>query len=252
MRTRVLALLLGTAAAIVLLFLLRDLPWPVRAFTVFLLVPMPALALNQAHALKRLDPHNLPRAGLYASSVVTLWLLAGGMVVAAAYGRFTPRLIGLTWLRADLLLAWTVFALGAALALYALGRYFGLTESHLLMHLLPQTAREKFAFVFLSITAGICEELVFRGFLISALTVTWGTAAALVISSALFGLLHAYQGAAGALRAGALGLALAIPFILSGSLLPSIAAHTLIDLIGGLWLVRHLDPAHGLQVDTIG
>lgn len=222
---------------------LQPLAWPARAFTVFLLVVLPVLAVAQARALRGIEPQQLPRLSLYASSAIMLWLLAIATIVTAAYSQFTARLIGLQSLQLDLFLAWTSFALATATMLYAFGRYFGLQESPVLLHLLPQSVRERLSFIVLSITAGICEELVFRGFLIAALTVPLGsTALAVALSCALFGALHAYQGAPGALRASVLGLGLAIPFVVTGSLLPSVVAHTAIDLAGGLWLVRRLNP----------
>ncbi len=40
----------------------------------------------------------------------------------------------------------------------------------------------------------------------------------------------------GALRAAALGALLALPLLLTGSLLPSMIAHAGIDILAGLWL----------------
>jgi uncharacterized protein len=49
-------------------------------------------------------------------------------------------------------------------------------ETALLQFLLPRTPAEKTAFVGVSVTAGICEELVFRGFMIVALFTMTGIA----------------------------------------------------------------------------
>jgi membrane protease YdiL (CAAX protease family) len=65
---------------------------------------------------------------------------------------------------------------------------------------------------------------------------------AVLVSSAAFGMMHSYQRASGALRAGALGALLAAPFLLTGSIYPSMAAHAAYDIVAGLlladWLVR--------------
>ncbi len=42
-----------------------------------------------------------------------------------------------------------------------------------------------------------------------------------LLSSAIFGLLHSYQGMNGILRTALIGLVLAVPFLLTGSILPS-------------------------------
>ena len=62
----------------------------------------------------------------------------------------------------------------------------------------------------------------------------------LLVAAALFAGMHAYQSWYGAAAAGILGFALSVPFIVSGSIIPSMAAHAGIDLIAGLWLIRRM------------
>jgi uncharacterized protein len=58
-----------------------------------------------------------------------------------------------------------------------------------------------------------------------------GSAIAAVLGSvAIFGLLHAYQGAAGVIGATILGTLFLAAYVLSGSILVAIALHALIDL----------------------
>jgi membrane protease YdiL (CAAX protease family) len=96
-------------------------------------------------------------------------------------------------------------------------------------------------FVFVAITAGICEEIIFRGFLLRTLVLGTGiTPLAVVLSAGAFGVVHAYQSGAGALRAALLGVLLTVPLLLDGSILSAIVAHTLLDLLSGLWLARYL------------
>lgn len=230
---------LFTAAAATAWFATAALPWPARAFTVFLAVPLPALAVLQLRTLAGLELAEMPRLPIYLSSAVTLWLLAIISVLAAQYSDFTPGLLGFRMVPWPIFVAWMVVGMGGALLLFAVGKLLGKEESPLLLQLLPQSRREQAAFVGLSLTAGICEEIVFRGFLIAALTVSTGSiAVAVALSSSLFGVLHAYQSVFGTLRATLLGAALALPFVLAGSILPGIAAHAAIDIIGGLWVLR--------------
>jgi membrane protease YdiL (CAAX protease family) len=98
---------------------------------------------------------------------------------------------------------------------------------------LPSPGPELANFRALSISAGICEEILFRGYLIAFLLPLGGTAFALVLSSFLFGLGHAYQGTGGAIRAGILGLIMALLYQFTGSLLAPILVHALIDLSSG-------------------
>ena len=46
---------------------------------------------------------------------------------------------------------------------------------------------------------------------------------------------HFYQGAIGVWRAGLLGVVLAVTFIITGSMVPGMIAHFLIDALAGLW-----------------
>ena len=99
--------------------------------------------------------------------------------------------------------------------------------------LLPTNRHELRWFDALAVTAGICEEVVYRGFLfavVTHLTNPWIGGAASVL---VFGATHLYQGQSGALRAGALGLVFLLPVVLTGSLWPSIVLHALVDLFAG-------------------
>ena len=61
-----------------------------------------------------------------------------------------------------------------------------------LAFMMPHSARELRLFVALSVTAGICEELLFRGFMMWYLAHWTGEVQAALLSSVLFGLGHAY------------------------------------------------------------
>ena len=233
--------LAAIVAAVALWLATARLPWPARAFTVFLAVPLPVIAVLQLRALAELPLDHVPRLPLYLSSALTLWLLATVAIIAAQYSHFTPELMGLRPARSDLFVAWMVVVMGSAALLAVLGKVLGIGESPLLLHLLPTTARERIAFVGVSLSAGIAEEIVFRGFLIAALMPVLGNALlAVLVSSFLFGVLHAYQSIFGVARAVLLGVALALSFVYSGSIYPAMVAHTGIDLVGGLWLAKRL------------
>ncbi|NJD09280.1 MAG: CPBP family intramembrane metalloprotease [Gemmatimonadetes bacterium] len=232
-RGLLLLLLLGSA---VVWAASAELKWPVRLVTVLLLVPLPAALVIQARLLG--DPAGLPRLSIYASSGATQLFLAAVAVFAALAGGFRPYALGLAvpvgW---GTQLAWAAGVTALATVLNLVSERLGIRESALLFHLLPRTRTEKGAFVALSLTAGVCEEIVFRGFLITAVTAASGSLAlALLISSLAFGVVHAYQEPSGVARATLLGLVLAAPFVLTGSLAASMLAHATIDLVGGFWL----------------
>ncbi|MGD0402390.1 MAG: type II CAAX endopeptidase family protein [Candidatus Acidiferrales bacterium] len=101
--------------------------------------------------------------------------------------------------------------------------------------LLPTNPTERAVWVFVSITAGFCEEILYRGWLLSLFgaalgSVWWG----LLISSILFGFAHAYQGRNAIFGTGVLGAVFGVMFIGSGSLIPGQLLHTAMDLNNGL------------------
>jgi membrane protease YdiL (CAAX protease family) len=101
--------------------------------------------------------------------------------------------------------------------------------------LAPASRAEMAAFVVVCATAGVCEELLYRGWLVSFLWAATGSAwAAVAVSSVVFGIGHAYQGATAILRTLFVGLQLAILFVVVGSLLPGQVLHTGVDLLAGV------------------
>ncbi|HEV2340320.1 MAG TPA: CPBP family intramembrane glutamic endopeptidase, partial [Candidatus Acidoferrales bacterium] len=88
-------------------------------------------------------------------------------------------------------------------------------------------------FWLLSITAGICEEIIFRGFLMWLISVWTGVIFAAIISSVIFGLEHVYLGVAQVPRIALLGLGFVIVVLISGSLLPAMVIHATMDLSSG-------------------
>jgi membrane protease YdiL (CAAX protease family) len=102
--------------------------------------------------------------------------------------------------------------------------------------LLPQNAKELFYFNLVSVTAGVCEEILFRGLLIWYLSQSIGLPLAVVGSSALFGLAHLYQGRKGIVQTGIVGLVLALVYVATGTLWVVMLLHTLVDMNSGvLW-----------------
>jgi uncharacterized protein len=109
--------------------------------------------------------------------------------------------------------------------------------------LLPSTPVERWLALGLSITAGICEEFVFRGLLIAlGVDAGLGLYGAAVIAVVLFGAGHFYQGWNGVLITGFVGGAMTYLYLSTGSLLVPIVAHTLMD-VRGLVLLPAPHPA---------
>lgn len=104
---------------------------------------------------------------------------------------------------------------------------------HATLALLPRTPGERRLFVLVGITAGVCEEWLYRGFLLAVVAAVFGslpTPALVVVGAVAFGLAHAYQGAAGVVTTGVLGGVMAGLYLATGSLLLPVVLHALIDL----------------------
>jgi len=99
--------------------------------------------------------------------------------------------------------------------------------------ILPSTERELSLFSVLSLTAGICEELLFRGYLIAYLSAWIPLGAAAVLSGILFGLGHLYQGGRQAVKIIFVGWLFAAFYVGSGSLWVPMVLHALLDLAQG-------------------
>ena len=100
-------------------------------------------------------------------------------------------------------------------------------------HFLPQDDRDLASFYRVSVTAGIVEEIVFRGFVLWYLTFFMALWPAVLVSSVAFGLGHSYQGFSGIIRTGLVGLAFGALFVFSGSIWLPIVGHILVDVLQG-------------------
>ena len=101
-----------------------------------------------------------------------------------------------------------------------------------LRNILPRSAQERQLWVSVAITAGICEEILFRGFLINYAqsVLAMETAGAVALSSAIFALGHYYQGTANMVRVGLVGVVLGIVFVVTDSIIYCAVLHAILDL----------------------
>ncbi|MEQ4724125.1 CPBP family intramembrane glutamic endopeptidase [Nonomuraea sp. B19D2] len=98
--------------------------------------------------------------------------------------------------------------------------------------LMARTRRERWLAAMLAVSAGVCEEVVFRGLFIAlgrelglSLTV------AAVVAVAVFVLGHIYQGPVGTLMAVVTGTAFTLMYLRTGSLLAPIGLHVMVDVV---------------------
>jgi uncharacterized protein len=207
-----------------------------------LLAALPAFALAQLPLVADTPIERLPA---YWGSIATLWLIGTACwLVGTREGG--PSAIGVSWPGAGGLVGWslglTLAGLATMLVFRSVAAVAGARESEMVRQLLPRTPRERGVFALLSVAAGVGEELAYRGYAIPLLATVMGVPAAVALTSVVFGILHGYQGLLGTVRTTVMGGVLAWGFLASGSLLPAILAHTLIDLVAGLLLGEWLLP----------
>jgi membrane protease YdiL (CAAX protease family) len=133
---------------------------------------------------------------------------------------------------------------GLALLFVLVARSFSALLQYFLGHsantsfLLPKGTMDSLLWVAVSIAAGICEEIVYRGYLQRQLWALGGSLpVAIALQSVIFAAGHAYQGWRPAAITAVYGLGFGLLAAWRKSIIPGALAHILIDVIGGLY--RH-------------
>jgi membrane protease YdiL (CAAX protease family) len=188
---------------------------------------------------------------LWIPTIVLFVLVGTNTIQLADIGLGQPELeaeIVPAWVSIGLVLLAVIFIVYSLIDLYRLkydARYQAAVKSKLqsvkmpeyMSLLMPSSSREKVWYGLVAISAGITEEILYRGFLTYVLVTSipamdiW---LSIVVAAFLFGLGHLYQGLSGMLRTFVLGLILSLIYLATGTLLLSIIIHMLIDLAGTL------------------
>jgi len=180
------------------------------------------------------------RARGYIETGVIEWTLLLGCAILWIASDRSFSALGLVWPEGwHGSIATGVTVVVCAIALWQVWRFRNPSEAQLtqaldqmkhLKALLPHTTNERGLSMALAFTAGICEELLFRSFLIWYFAAFLPLPAAVLVSTVVFGLGHAYQGPAGAVRCGVLGLLAALLYVWSGTILLPIVLHVVVDV----------------------
>jgi len=191
------------------------------------------------------------RLALYASTIAFQWVAVAVVAWRSKAHGFTASQLGLTIQdRSRILVSAVIGALliGALqwlnlrrvgkLPVEARGSLQALAE-----RILPQSTVELLPYVALAITAGLCEEFLYRGFAMAVLLhVGLQAWAAVLVSSVLFGLAHSYQGRGGMVMTLLIGLVLGSSRLAYDSLVPAIFWHSAVDVVAGTAGPRYLLP----------
>lgn len=222
---------------------------------VIILIAMPIEAELSIRYLRPRIERGVPGARMvwYGYTFIELWLITAAIIwVWLASARAWPEL-GLTvsggW---GMWAAWMVVAAAAVIfglqlravtgggdALKQLQDQMRRTGIDTLF-IMPRTQRQYHAAIGLGVTAGITEEIIYRGFLIWALGLFMHTWLAALVSLAAFVFMHRYQGSSGLAQVTLMGAILTGLVLVSGSLYPAIVLHVLVDVFSMTitWRVR--------------
>lgn len=193
----------------------------------------------------RVDPQMLQQhtnmVPLYVSLLAMEWALFLYVKKGVRLTGFSLRqLVGGRWTSArgvvvDLSLAFAIWALCTLITLIW-DRWSGAGHAASIRILLPQGAAEKVLWIAVSASAGICEELAFRGYFqqqFAALAHSrW---IALFVQAALFGIGHGYQGIEACAKIAVLGLLYGVVALWRSSLRPGMVAHAWSDVASGIF-----------------
>jgi membrane protease YdiL (CAAX protease family) len=219
-----------------------------QAGIVALLVAAPLL---DRRAVRHLIEAPERRVTYYRVSIGVEWLLAAGAIVLTRAECLRPlrrEAADISWLlgsgtargvAATIVILFFALALlpGLRTALHPpLGKKYAAAYRQSagdVAAIFPETPAELRWFAVLATTAGIAEEIVFRGFLFlffvnGPLHLNWTVT--LLLTSLLFGWNHLYQGVGGILSSAVAGLGFGVAYLLTGDLLVAILLHTAVDL----------------------
>ena len=189
------------------------------------------------------------RLSLYFSTIVFQWIAAGVAAWRAWAHGYTATELGLVIPGRVKIL---IIAVAGAVLIVTLQwlnlRRMGRSSSPLrgplqalARRILPQNTAELIPFLGLALTAGVCEEFLYRGFAMAVIgRMGLPTALVVLLSSILFGLAHLYQGRAGLVSTSILGVIFGISRVSVGSLVPAVLWHIGVDVIAGSAGPRYL------------
>lgn len=100
--------------------------------------------------------------------------------------------------------------------------------------IMPATKSQVLIFTLvLSVSAGICEELIFRAYLYTLMDMYFGMTGAILLSSIVFGFCHSYLGWQEVIRTSIMGALFCGIYIFTGNIILPILLHIFIDVYSG-------------------
>jgi uncharacterized protein len=182
-----------------------------------------------------------PKKHLYYTNGLSL-IIAASIVLTAWNLTHRPwSLLGIDWI-VNSPIAWIAF--GVACFIYLADIWWNLYMSEVtdkdrsMKDIIPLTTVDFGHYTFLAVAAGVCEEIIYRGFLVPYIA-HWFIAypyahwIAICLPAIAFGISHMYQGWYSVLKIVLIAVCLGTIFYFSQSLIIVVILHILIDLVSG-------------------
>lgn len=214
---------------------------------IVMLIVQPALAMWDMRRFERRMEAGDPgaRVRVYREGMASQWTTTAALLIHWAWQSRDFADLGLVWPSGPWFWISLVISVGAV-AIYtqqtlAVAKSPAsqakvrdqLTREPAVALLLPRTPGEARAFTAVGVTAGICEEILCRGFLLWYFLHFLGPAVAATVACVIFGVGHAYQGLRGIILTGLAGGVEMVIYLVTGSLFAPIVLHAAIDIGNG-------------------
>jgi uncharacterized protein len=217
--------------------------WFDHILALFLVVILPLMSLRSDKISPELIESLPPKKHLFYTN--GLMLIIGALLVLTSWNvserHWTELGISLPVMSGNVLILTSILVL-----IYLLDIIYGWVNQknqkeqlQEMSYVIPTNWKEYRHYIFLAFAAGIAEEIIFRGFLITYIShfltiIQYGDILALIIPAVVFSLSHLYQGWWAVLKIMVVAILLGFIFMLSGSLLIVVILHVGIDLISGM------------------
>jgi membrane protease YdiL (CAAX protease family) len=235
----------------------------VLVFLLGVVLPIYAVFSSQP-AMKKLKYNTETKLAIYWGNSLSLWIMAVVVMVVWYFsgrdlwdlGFRIPDFSGSLWIWLTLM-----FCGG-----YVLDLWWKTSDPRRKLNLidkflkntpfLPQNRYELNHFMLVAVSAGVCEEIVFRGYFIQYLMyftgdTMIGIAIAIAVPAAIFAFSHLYQGWDAVLKIVVLAVLFGVLFWTMKSLWWLIALHILLDAVGGFLALKILPRYEESSFETL-
>ncbi|MBV9573649.1 MAG: CPBP family intramembrane metalloprotease [Acidobacteriales bacterium] len=199
---------------------------------------------GKIHADAMRHAQTVNRLGLYGRTILIEWLILAIVLVGVViHGSAVAAVLGERWRSRQKFLQDLAIAIVLLMLSIAVPSLLGPHTSHgsanpAVQYLLPQSTPERLLWLFVAISAGICEEAVYRGYLQHQFIAFTGSApVGIALSAIAFGASHAYQGVRFVILISLSGAIMGIAAFFRKSVRPGMIAHISQDLFA--LFIRH-------------